>query len=195
MTIQTTTHLNFRGDARQALEFYQSVFGGNAVINTYADFGMPAGVPGADKVVFGLVAADNGFRLMAYDIPGQAEGSLAGGGSTRARTTPPSPIRRFLSPWARTRSMNCRAIGMVSPSAPPSLSRWPHLRGAPVSACSPTVSGSPGASASPQPEPCSAARVLPTRAAASHARCGTPRSTPARTRPHPGPSPLGGRST
>jgi PhnB protein len=83
MTIQTTTHLNFRGDARQALEFYQSIFGGNAVINTYADFGMPAGVPGADKVVFGLVAADNGFRLMAYDIPGQTEGSLAGGGSTR----------------------------------------------------------------------------------------------------------------
>jgi PhnB protein len=83
MTIQTTTHLNFRGDARQALEFYQSIFGGHAVINTYADFGMPAGVPGADKVVFGLVAADNGFRLMAYDIPGQAEGSLAGGGSTR----------------------------------------------------------------------------------------------------------------
>jgi PhnB protein len=83
MTIQTTTHLNFRGDARQALEFYQSVFGGHAVINTYADFGMPAELPGSDKVVFGLVAAENGFRVMGYDIPGQVEGSIAGGGSTR----------------------------------------------------------------------------------------------------------------
>jgi PhnB protein len=83
MTIQTTTHLNFRGDARQALDFYQSVFGGHVVINTYADFGMPAEVPGADKVVFGLVTAENGFRVMGYDIPGQLEGSLAGGGSTR----------------------------------------------------------------------------------------------------------------
>ncbi|MEJ1086740.1 VOC family protein [Microbacterium sp. Mu-80] len=83
MTIQTTTHLNFRGDARAALEFYQSVFGGRVVINTYADFGMPADAPGADKVVFGLVAAENGFRVMAYDIPGQTEGSIAGGGSTR----------------------------------------------------------------------------------------------------------------
>ena len=83
MTIQTTTHLNFRGDARQALEFYESVFGGRAVINTYADFGMPADIPGVDKVVFGLVAADNGFRVMGYDIPGQNEGSIAGGGSTR----------------------------------------------------------------------------------------------------------------
>ena len=83
MSILTTTHLNFRGDARAALEFYQSVFGGHTVINTYADFGMPAELPGADKVVFGLVAAENGFRVMGYDIPGQSEGSIAGGGSTR----------------------------------------------------------------------------------------------------------------
>jgi len=83
MTVQTTTHLNFRGDARAALEVYQSVFGGHAVITTYADFGMPAEAPGSDKVVFGLVAADNGFRVMAYDIPGATGGSIAGGGSTR----------------------------------------------------------------------------------------------------------------
>lgn len=83
MTIQTTTHLNFRGDARQALEFYQSVFGGHLVVNTYADFGMPADLPGADTVVFGLLAADSGFRLMGYDIPGQIGGGLAGGGATR----------------------------------------------------------------------------------------------------------------
>lgn len=83
MTIQTTTHLNFRGDAREALEFYQSVFGGQAVISTYADFGMPAELPDADRVVFGLVASDNGFRVMGYDIPGQQGGSLAGGGPTR----------------------------------------------------------------------------------------------------------------
>ena len=83
MSIQTTTHLNFRGDARAALEFYQSVFGGHTVINTYADFGMPAELPGADKVVFGLVGAESGFRVMGYDIPGQTEGPIAGGGSTR----------------------------------------------------------------------------------------------------------------
>lgn len=83
MSIQTTTHLNFRGEARAALEFYQSAFGGHAVISTYGDFGMPAGVPGADKVVFGLVAADNGFRVMAYDIPGETGGTLIGGGATR----------------------------------------------------------------------------------------------------------------
>lgn len=83
MSIQTTTHLNFRGDARAALDFYGAVFGCPVVINTYADFGMPADVPGADKVVFGLVAAENGFRVMGYDIPGHTGGGLAGGGATR----------------------------------------------------------------------------------------------------------------
>lgn len=82
MTIQTTIHLNFCGDARAALEFYRSVFGGHVVINTYADFGMPADAPGSDGVVFGLVTAENGFRVMGYDIPGRTEGSIAGGGST-----------------------------------------------------------------------------------------------------------------
>lgn len=69
MSITTTTHLNFRGTARQALDFYQSVFGGQAAIMTYADFGAPAEAPGADKVVFGQVESPDGFRVMAYDIP------------------------------------------------------------------------------------------------------------------------------
>ncbi len=85
MGIQTTTHLNFRGDARDALAFYQSVFGGHLVVNTYADFGMPADLPGSDKVVFGIVAAENGFRIMGYDIPGETAGGVAGGGTTHRR--------------------------------------------------------------------------------------------------------------
>lgn len=82
MTIATTTHLNFRGTARQALEFYASVFGGEVTLATYGDFGMPAGVPGADKIVFGQVENADGFRLMAYDIPGAAEDHVATAGST-----------------------------------------------------------------------------------------------------------------
>ncbi|WP_291049584.1 VOC family protein [Herbiconiux sp.] len=83
MSLTTTTHLNFRGDARAALEFYRSVFGGHLVVTTYGDFGMPADAPGADKVVFGQVATDDGFRVLAYDIPGQSGGSSVDPGSTR----------------------------------------------------------------------------------------------------------------
>ncbi|MBS45513.1 MAG: bleomycin resistance protein [Nocardioides sp.] len=83
MTIQTTTHLNFRGDARAALDFYRSVFGGDCVINTYADLGTPKDIPGAEGVVFGVVTADNGFRVMAYDVPGETGGTIVGGSTTR----------------------------------------------------------------------------------------------------------------
>jgi len=86
MSITTTTHLNFRGDARAALEFYQSVFGGTITIATYGDFGMPADAPGAENVVFGQVESADGFRVMAYDIAGQtaqAGGSAASVGATR----------------------------------------------------------------------------------------------------------------
>jgi len=83
MSITTTTHLNFRGDARAALDFYQSVFGGRLVATTYGDIGMPKDAPGADDVVFGHVETTDGFRVMAYDIPGQARGSAEPAGSTR----------------------------------------------------------------------------------------------------------------
>ena len=39
MTIAVTPHLNFRGDARAALERYRSVFGGELTIISYADMG------------------------------------------------------------------------------------------------------------------------------------------------------------
>lgn len=81
MSIQTTTHLNFHGEARSALEFYRSVFGGEVTIATYGDLGMPKDAPGSDHVVFGQVANDDGFRVMAYDVPGGAV--RASTGSTR----------------------------------------------------------------------------------------------------------------
>ena len=83
MTLSTTTHLNFRGTARAALDFYRSVFGGEVTAATYADLGMPADAPGADKVVFGQLAAANGFQLMAYDVPGEEVDGSALAGSTR----------------------------------------------------------------------------------------------------------------
>lgn len=83
MSIKTTTHLNFRGDARAALELYQSVFGGQIMIATYGDFGMPQDVPGAGNVVFGQVESEDGFRVMAYDIPGPSGDSAQGAGATR----------------------------------------------------------------------------------------------------------------
>ncbi|TYP84576.1 VOC family protein [Blastococcus xanthinilyticus] len=69
MSITTTTHLNFRGDARAALEFYRSVFGGDLVAVTYADASAVTDPAEADQVMWGQVATGNGFAVMAYDVP------------------------------------------------------------------------------------------------------------------------------
>ncbi|MCP2167268.1 VOC family protein [Goodfellowiella coeruleoviolacea] len=69
MSVKTTTHLNFRGQARAALEFYQSVFGGDLSVVTYRDSGNVQEPAEADQVMWGQVAADNGFHVMAYDVP------------------------------------------------------------------------------------------------------------------------------
>ena len=73
MSVNTVAHLNFHGEAGEALKFYQSVFGGDVQIATYGDFGMPKNLPDAEKVVFGQIVAPNGFRVMAYDVPGAEE--------------------------------------------------------------------------------------------------------------------------
>ncbi|BAL88171.1 hypothetical protein AMIS_29510 [Actinoplanes missouriensis 431] len=97
MAIMTTTHLNFRGDARAALEFYQSVFGGHLTVVAYGDFGMPKDLPGADRVVFGQVTADNGFRIMAYDVPDQAPAAPEAAATTREHGMTLTGERFFVS--------------------------------------------------------------------------------------------------
>ncbi|GAA3466362.1 VOC family protein [Nonomuraea roseola] len=69
MSVKSVTHLNFRGDARAALEFYQSVFGGDLAAVTYKDAGSVQDPAEADQVMWGQVVADNGFHVMAYDVP------------------------------------------------------------------------------------------------------------------------------
>ncbi|MEV0890571.1 VOC family protein [Promicromonospora sp. NPDC050262] len=97
MSISTVAHLNFHGQARAALELYHSVFGGQILVTTYGDLGMPAGLPDAGKVVFGQVVADNGFRVMAYDVPGDAPAPAAAPTTRRENGTTITSEPFFLS--------------------------------------------------------------------------------------------------
>jgi PhnB protein len=62
-----TPHLNFRGEARAALDFYRDVFGGEQVLMTYGQMGQ-GGEDAADRIIWGQVSSDAGFRIMAFDI-------------------------------------------------------------------------------------------------------------------------------
>ena len=64
----TTTHLNFRGDARAALAFYQRVFGGEISQFSYGEAHDPRN-PETDQIVWGQVLSPDGIHVMAYDVP------------------------------------------------------------------------------------------------------------------------------
>ena len=61
-------YLSFRDDAREAMEFYRDVFGGELTINTFGEYGDtdPATV---DGTMHAQLEAANGFTLMASDGP------------------------------------------------------------------------------------------------------------------------------
>ena len=69
MTITTTTHLNFRGNAGAALAFYQDAFDGQLTMVTYGQAGQAQRDDEAGHVMWGQVTADSGFRVMAFDVP------------------------------------------------------------------------------------------------------------------------------
>jgi PhnB protein len=68
MASRLNPYLSFDGDARQALEFYQEVFGGNLRLNSFGDYG-PSDAPGADKIMHGMLETESGFTLMGADTP------------------------------------------------------------------------------------------------------------------------------
>jgi PhnB protein len=61
-------YVSFDGNAREALEFYKGVFGGDLNVNTFGDFGNEAGGD-SDKIMHGQLETDAGFTLMAADNP------------------------------------------------------------------------------------------------------------------------------
>ena len=63
-------YLGFPDNAREAMEFYQSVFGGKLDISTFGSFGgAPEGLS-EDNVMHAQLVTDAGFTLMASDTPG-----------------------------------------------------------------------------------------------------------------------------
>lgn len=76
MSINTVAHINLRGDARAALDFYRSVFGGDLAAVTYADAHNVQNPDEADQIMWGQVTSAEGFQIMAYDVPSARPWSL-----------------------------------------------------------------------------------------------------------------------
>ena len=68
MASRLNPYIGFEGTARQAMEFYKGVFGGDLTVSTFGEFGAENS-PDADKIMHSQLETDRGFTLMASDTP------------------------------------------------------------------------------------------------------------------------------
>lgn len=127
MTVQLNPYLNFRDNARQAIEFYHSVFGGELRMNTFADLHAPV-EPGEENLIMhSAVVTDDGINLMAADTPSHMQYTPAAGFSVSLSGDDESRLRGYwdklsgtgtvivpleLAPWGDTFGMCVDSFGI-----------------------------------------------------------------------------------
>jgi PhnB protein len=69
MTSTLNPYLSFRDNAREAMEFYKSVFGGQLDISTFGEMHASEDPAEQDLVMHSMLKTDSGFTLMGSDTP------------------------------------------------------------------------------------------------------------------------------
>jgi len=69
MTTRLNPYLGFRDNGRQAMEFYQSVFGGELTLSTFGDMHASEDPAEQDKIMHGMLISPTGLTLMGADTP------------------------------------------------------------------------------------------------------------------------------
>ena len=124
MAVILNPYLHFRDKAREAMEFYQTVFGGELDVLTFAEQGDPYPGEGA-KVMHAQLETPSGFTLMASDTPDRLEHER--GENVFSVSHQRSEGRRSRAPWlleeaqhgrqrhagARDRGRGVRTFGML----------------------------------------------------------------------------------
>jgi PhnB protein len=72
MSSRLNPYISFDGNAREAMEFYEGVFGGTLSLSTFGEFG-DQNAPNSDKIMHGMLETDSGFTLMGADTPPHQE--------------------------------------------------------------------------------------------------------------------------
>jgi len=67
MASRLNPYISFKDDARAAMEFYRSVFGGELTVSTFGEFGDNG--PSADNVMHAQLETPSGYTIMASDTP------------------------------------------------------------------------------------------------------------------------------
>jgi PhnB protein len=69
MPTRLNPYLSFRDNAREAMEFYQTVFGGELTVSTFGEFGASQDPAEQNKVMHAQLTSPNDLVLMGADTP------------------------------------------------------------------------------------------------------------------------------
>jgi PhnB protein len=69
VSVALNPYLSFKGNAREAMEFYRSVFGGELSINTFGDLHAEVDPTETDLIMHSSLVGENGIVFMASDSP------------------------------------------------------------------------------------------------------------------------------
>jgi PhnB protein len=69
VTVRLNPYIGFDGEAREAMEFYKSVFGGELTTSTYAEGGLAGDPAEGDKIMHSMLDAGAGLVIMGSDVP------------------------------------------------------------------------------------------------------------------------------
>jgi PhnB protein len=73
MTTKLNPYLSFKDNARQAMEFYHSVFGGKLLMNTFKEYQASQDPSEDNKIMHALLETGSGLTLMGADTPNGME--------------------------------------------------------------------------------------------------------------------------
>lgn len=79
--VMLNAYINMKGQAREALEFYKSIFGGEVTMSTFKEGGAESTVKPeeVDLLMHGQLTAPNNFNLMVSDTPSYMGSPVLGG--------------------------------------------------------------------------------------------------------------------
>ena len=69
MQTKLNPYLNFKGNARQAMEFYHSVFGGKLTMTSFKEGGMSRNQSDENQIMHAMLVTDSDMTLMGSDVP------------------------------------------------------------------------------------------------------------------------------
>ena len=73
MPTRLNPYLGFRDNAREAMEFYQSVFGGELTMSTFAEYQASEDPAEQDLIMHAQLETEGGLTLMGADTPSGME--------------------------------------------------------------------------------------------------------------------------